>query len=239
MLYRNQYNLQKPKKIRGLFPKVEDVMQGYNPDDVTFPEPEPKEPTDFATTEPIKEAPVSSEEKPKKKNWLSRLFGTTEETPKVDEYGIEIPQKEKPNIGRRILEYAIPAIFGLTGGAGILPGIMAAMKQGKQRDINYVKMLGEYNKNRAAARNAKLNEEYKLGMLDIAKQRLARAGARGGGSSGVDRAMAIETKYRLDPSSVTPEEKAWLKAYYRLKQTQKAEPPETISFNLPDLSEGD
>lgn len=64
----------------------------------------------------------------KKPGLFGKLFGYTDPQ-QTDQLGLSAPQMKHEGIISKIGRYAVPAAFGLFGGAGILPGIMTSMGQ--------------------------------------------------------------------------------------------------------------
>lgn len=86
----------------------------------------------------------------KKPSLFQKLFGGGEES-EQDELGLTKPQVHKQGIMSKILSVAMPTLFGLTSGVGVLPGLMSGLGGigGRQREDD---LMGQeqYQRERAA-----------------------------------------------------------------------------------------
>jgi hypothetical protein len=160
----------------------------------------------------------------------------TEQAPSVDEYGLQIPKEHKTGLLSKILQVALPAATGLAGGVGILPGLMSGylgMKagenyQGSQDLLNYQKL-----------RQQNLEQGKLDATLGLNRDKLSEEMRHNKASEGIgwtnatkppaqpkvsdqQKALDIETRYRLGKPT-SEEERAFLKSYYRMKNTKSAE----------------
>lgn len=168
-----------------------------------------------------------------KPKFSQKLFGYDEPNSQpVDEYGLEKPKVHHEGALSKIAGIGLPALVGLAGGVGLLPGIATGFFRERGREAAGNKQESQaYNTSRAAAYQAdKLQKELDLktnAQNEAARHNKAMEVLKGSTLSGKKdekRALEIETKYRQGlPTS--NEERAFLKAYYRLKNTRAAENP--------------
>lgn len=162
-----------------------------------------------------------------KQKWLGY-----DEPTSADEYGLEKPAKHHEGYLSKIAGIGLPALIGLAGGVGLAPGLLTGFlgERGREAAINKAEAK-DYNTARASAfQSDKLQKELDLktaGQEETAKHHRAIERLKGAGlGTKMDekKALDIETKYRQGlPTS--NEERAFLKAYYRLKNTRAAENP--------------
>lgn len=106
---------------------------------------------------------------PKQEGFFGRLFGRKEVGGGTDEYGVHIPGRQKEKIGSKILSYGLPALAGLAGGAGILPGLLAGVAGSRAReDEGYDDDVKAYNTQRGIAQR----QEAQAQNIDMKKQGL-------------------------------------------------------------------
>lgn len=104
-----------------------------------------------------------------------RLFGYSDPT-KTDQYGLQMPTKQHEGMLSKILSYALPAITGLAGGVGVLPGLASAFmgeKGGEAR--GFAKQQDLYNRqltNALAAKRQEALESIEAGKLGLEGQKL-------------------------------------------------------------------
>lgn len=111
------------------------------------------------------------------KGLFSGLFGRGDTSPQYDKYGLQMPQKHESSLFSKILQIGLPAVTGLAGGVGILPGLLsgyAGMKGGEGKE--YANDVKSYNNAVAQAFNSdKLSQELGLKTqgLDLDAAKLA------------------------------------------------------------------
>lgn len=96
---------------------------------------------------------------------LGDLFKTKYEAPEIG----DVPLKEKPGLGKTLLEVGLPTLFGAASGVGILPGLMSGIA-GQQGRIQE-----KYDSDVAAtkaAQDAELNREWKQSTIDLGRDKL-------------------------------------------------------------------
>lgn len=146
----------------------------------------------------------------------------------LDAYGLEKPQKHHEGYLSKIAGIGLPALIGLAGGVGLLPGLATGFlgERGRESAMNRADAK-DYNASREAAYQAdKLQKELDLKgkTLDESKRHHIALeqnnSARTISAKDEKRALDILSRFTKDPNSVTPEEKTFLKAYHSLKRTK-------------------
>lgn len=93
---------------------------------------------------------------------------TLKNTENTDEYGLQRPQEYKQGLFSKILQLALPALTGVVGGVGVLPGLLSGFNNMQGREGNdYREDVSDYNKARALA--FQQNREDKRFGLDQTK----------------------------------------------------------------------
>ncbi len=128
----------------------------------------------------------------KKQGFFSKIMDGLKgnaEVSQTDEYGLTKPKSS--GIGDKIASvasYALPAIFGLTTGMGVVPGLMAGLKGSAKRASSRAENVSEYNKTLASARKSDAElawkKKYQGDLLEIAKAKLAKSLGKGNGKVG-------------------------------------------------------
>lgn len=177
-----------------------------------------------------------------KPKFSQQLFGY-DEPAKQDTLGVDLPTEHHQGAFKTILDYALPALVGLGGGVGAIPGLASAFAGNRTRDDANDKLGTEqYLKRHESARLANQaavddarqsealgetkNHNQKLidlgwGKINAAKNKPSAVGLQ-------EKAIKIEQDYRTNPSSVPPEDVSFLKAYYRMNKTKANDPPDPM-----------
>lgn len=170
------------------------------------------------------EQPQQAEQSGGFKGLLSKLAGSfkSENVPgEIDPTtGLQKPATEKQGTGRKILNYALPALLSMGMGAGALPGLLMGMGGQSRKRKEERESSSDFEKTKQKAisdiAEQKSLDSYRKSSLDIK-----------GISSAMDKkALDIETRYRKDPNSVSDNDINYLKSYYRQKKTKNADAPE-------------
>lgn len=82
---------------------------------------------------------------------------------------IPLPERHEHSTARKILDVALPTLFGLAGGAGIIPGLITGLgAEEMSSEGGYQNSL----KNYMAQKKMKEDSDYKTTQTDLAKSRL-------------------------------------------------------------------
>lgn len=89
-----------------------------------------------------------------------------------DQFGLQRPTRDHEGLISKILSYAAPALVGLAGGVGVLPGLASSYFGNRGReDRQYAGDVGAYNKSRAEAiALQKMGEQNELGHMTLAER---------------------------------------------------------------------
>ena len=160
-----------------------------------------------------------------KKGWQSNAWDKTK-----DFFGAEVvggedsaPRVEE-GLGHKIMNYALPALMSLGGGAGILPGLMSGMAKSAKGRQQEMETSTDWQKNKSATdlkqQTIQADKDKTDAMLGLSKRKVdISAGGLALKQKAADQKIAADIQKRLadDPNMVSDKELAWLDKYDKRK----------------------